>query len=277
MSHRDRDAGGIAGRGWRGPDWRYVAAVAGALLLALYLLPVLALAVARPPGAVLARLGDPRVLDAVGTSLLTASIATAVATALGVPLAYWLSRLDGRLAAVLTGVVVLPLVLPPVVAGILLVAVFGPGGLAPVDAIAGVQFSRSTLGIVVAQTFVASPFVVVTATAAFDRVDPALAEAARSLGHGPAATFRNVTLPLARPGVLAGVTLTFARSMGEFGATMLVAYYPRTVPVAIWRAFVSDGLSAALPLAAVLLAVSLAALLALRALGADPWRTRRRP
>ena len=253
-------------------NWPLVAGVVGAVLLALYALPVLALAAATPPAALLARLGDPQVAAAVGTSLLTASTATVVATAFGVPLAYWLSRTDGRVATAVTGLVVLPLVLPPVVAGILLVAVFGPNGLAPTESVLGLQFTRSYLGIVAAQTFVASPFVVVTATAAFDRIDPQLAEAARSLGHGHRATFRRVLLPLAWPGILAGVTLTFARSIGEFGATMLVAYYPRTVPVQIWRAFVADGLAAALPLAAVLLLVSLGVVLALHALGANPWQ-----
>jgi molybdate/tungstate transport system permease protein len=256
----------------RGVDWPLVAAGLGLALLALYALPVLALAVATPPSELVARLGEPATLRAVGTSLATASAATVVATAFGVPLAYWLSRTDGRLATLVTAVVVLPLVLPPVVAGILLVSVFGPNGLAPTASAFGVQFTRSHLGIVAAQTFVASPFVVVTATAAFDRVDPALEDAARSLGHDELATFRRVVLPLAWPGVLAGVTLTFARSMGEFGATMLVAYYPRTVPVQIWRAFVADGLASALPLAAVLLAVSLAVVVALHLLGADPWR-----
>jgi molybdate/tungstate transport system permease protein len=253
-------------------DWPLVAAIVGSCLLALYVLPVLALAVATPPGALLARLTDPQALAAVGNSLLTASTATAVATVLGVPLAYWLARADGLIRTAVTGLVVLPLVLPPVVAGILLVAVFGPNGLAPTASALGVQFTRSHLGIVVAQTFVASPFVIVTTTAAFDRVDPRLEDAARSLGHGHVSTFWRVLIPLAWPGILAGVTLTFARSIGEFGATMLVAYYPRTLPVQIWRAFVSDGLTAALPLAAVLLLVSLVVVLALHALGANPWQ-----
>ncbi|WP_323675984.1 ABC transporter permease [Halorubellus sp. PRR65] len=267
----DEPAVARATRG-RTVDWPVVAAALGVALLALYALPVLALAVATPPGELLARLSEPATLRAVGNSLLTATAATAVATAFGVPLAYWLSRTGGRLATAVTGVVVLPLVLPPVVAGILLVAVFGPNGLAPTASTFGVEFTRSYLGIVAAQTFVASPFVVVTATAAFDRVDPSLADAARTLGHGELATFRRVVLPLAWPGVLAGITLTFARSMGEFGATMLVAYYPRTVPVQIWRAFVGDGLDSALPLAAVLLAVSLVVVVGLHLLGANPWR-----
>jgi molybdate/tungstate transport system permease protein len=273
MTHDDPDAERtrrvhpVRGRA----NWPVVAAIVGSCLLALYALPVVALAVATPPETLLARLGDPQVLAAVGNSLLTASTATVVATAFGVPLAYWLARADGPVRTAITGLVVLPLVLPPVVAGILLVAVFGPNGLAPTASALGVQFTRSHVGIVAAQTFVASPFVVVTATAAFDRVDPRLEDAARSLGHGHVSTFRRVLLPLAWPGILAGVTLTFARSIGEFGATMLVAYYPRTVPVQIWRAFVGDGLAAALPLAAVLLAVAFVVVLALHALGANPW------
>ena len=124
--------------------------------------------------------------------------------------------------------------------------------------------------VVLAQTFVASPFVVVTAKAAFEGVDPALEYASRSLGKGRLTTVRRVTLPLAWPGILAGVTLAFARAMGEFGATIMLAYYPRTMPVQIWVSFTTLGLDEAFPVAAVLVVLSVVTLAVLNALGSNP-------
>jgi molybdate/tungstate transport system permease protein len=167
------------------------------------------------------------------------------------------------------GAVVLPLVLPPVVSGMLLLTVIGPSGLGGLTDLA---LTRSLLGVVAAQTFVASPFFVVTAKAAFDGIDDRLEEASRSLGRDWVGTMRSVTIPLAKPGLLAGLVLTFARAMGEFGATMMLAYYPRTLPVQIWASFISDGLDAALPVAVVLLGVALGTLLVVHALRATPWR-----
>jgi len=242
----------------------------GGLLVLYYLVPILALLVSRPPGAVLARLDDPQVLAAATNSLLAASASAAIATALGLPLAYWLARTDWRGRNAVTAVVVLPLVLPPVVSGMVLLSVVGPGALGGLASQAGIRLTRSLLGAVLAQTFVSSPFVVVTARAAFEGVDRRLEAASRSLGTGRWTTVRRVTLPLALPGILAGVVLAFARSMGEFGATLMLAYYPRTMPIAIWVAFVSKGLSSAFPLAVLLLATSLAAIAVLSAVGAGP-------
>ncbi len=244
--------------------WPVVAVVAGVLLLAYYVVPLATLAFAQSPAAVARRLADPAVRDAAWTSVTAATATTLLSLVFGVPLAYWLATADFRGKALVTGLLVLPIVLPPVVSGILLVAVVGPAGL---GGLVGVQLSRTWVGVVLAQTFVASPFVVVTAIATFEGVDRQLVEAARTLGDGPVATFRRVTLPLAWPGILAGATLTFARAMGEFGATMIVAYYPQTLPVAIWRSFIGHGLDDAVPVATVLLAVSLVALVGLRVLG----------
>lgn len=243
----------------------------GGLLVLYYLVPLASLLAAQPPATVLAQLGAPRVIGATITSLATAATSTAVATVFGVPLAYWLARADGPAATVLTAVVVLPLVLPPVVSGMVLLTVVGPDALVgELAAAAGVGLTRSFAAVVLAQTYVASPFVVVTAMAAFDGVDPTLEHASRSLGKGRLATVRHVTLPLAWPGILGGVTLAFARAIGEFGATLVLAYYPRTMPVEIWVAFTTRGLSAAFPLAVVLVAVAVGTLLALHLLDTTP-------
>ena len=171
----------------------------------------------------------------------------------------------------MTALVVLPLVLPPVVSGMVLLTVVGPETLlGRLAAAGGVPLTRSLVGIVLAQTFVASPFVVVTAKAAFEGVDRHLEHASRSLGESRLATFRRVTLPLAWPGIIAGITLAFARAIGEFGATIMLAYYPRTMPVQIWVSFTTLGLENAFPVAVVLVGIAVATLVVLETLGRNP-------
>ncbi|MFB6129224.1 MAG: molybdate ABC transporter permease subunit [Salinigranum sp.] len=253
------------------PDWLSVASLLGGVLLLYYLLPLVSLVTSQPPGAVAARLTTPDVVSAVTTSLVAATASAAVATAFGLPLAYWLARARGRVKTLVTAVVVLPLVLPPVVSGMVLLTVVGPNTLlGRVAAAGGVHLTRSLAGVVLAQTFVASPFVVVTAKAAFEAVDRSLEHASRSLGKSRLVTFRRVTLPLAWPGVLAGVTLAFARAIGEFGATLMLAYYPRTMPVQIWVSFTTLGTDRAFPVAVVLVGVAVATLVVLNALGSNP-------
>lgn len=255
-----------------GLDWLSVALVLGGVLLLYYLVPMVSLFLSVPAGDILARMNNPTVVDSATTSLLSASISTVVATLFGLPLAYWLARTDGSVTKGVLAVVVLPLVLPPTVSGIVLLTVFGPGSLLGEAAIAaGFPLTRSLAGVILAQTFVASPFVVVTAKAAFESVDQTLEYASRSLGKSRWTTARNVTLPLAGPGILAGVTLAFARAIGEFGATMMLAYYPRTMPVQIWVAFIELGLDNAYPVAMLLVLIAAAALLILNTGASNPW------
>ncbi|WP_152039421.1 ABC transporter permease [Salinigranum salinum] len=252
-------------------DWLSVAFLLGAVLLCYYVVPLVSLVVTQPPGAVAARLATPEVRAAAWTSVLGATASTLIATVFGLPLAYWLARTDGRITTFVTALVVLPLVLPPIVSGMVLLTVVGPNTLVGSAAAAsGLSLTRSLAGVVLAQTFVASPFVVVTAKAAIEGVDRHLEYASRSLGKHRFTTFRRVTLPLAWPGVLAGITLAFARAMGEFGATIMLAYYPRTMPVQIWVSFTTLGLDEAFPIAVVLVGVAVATLVVLNALGSTP-------
>ena len=252
-------------------DWLSVACLLGAVLLCFYLVPLLSLVFSQSPGAVLGRLTSPDVVSAATTSLVAAGTSAAVAAVFGLPLAYWLARADGRVKALVTALVVLPLVLPPVVSGMVLLTVVGPNTLlGELAASGGLRLTRSLAGVVLAQTFVASPFVVVTAKAAFESVDRSLEHASRSLGKSRLATVRRVTLPLAWPGILAGITLAFARAIGEFGATLMLAYYPRTMPVQIWVSFTTLGLENAFPVAVVLVGVAVATLVVLDALGTNP-------
>jgi molybdate/tungstate transport system permease protein len=253
-------------------DWLTVALLLGAVLLVYYVAPMVSLFLSVPPAEVAARMTEPVVVDAASTSLLSAGVSTVLATLFGLPLAYWLARTGTAWRTVVLAVVVLPLVLPPTVGGVVLLTVVGPntpvGGAA---AAAGVPLTRSLAGVVLAQTFVASPFVVVTAKAAFEAVDTTLEYASRSLGKGRWTTARRVTLPLAAPGILAGVTLAFARAMGEFGATVMLAYYPRTMPVQIWVSFVSLGLDSAYPVAILLVVISVVVLAVLNTVASNPW------
>jgi molybdate/tungstate transport system permease protein len=255
-----------------GFDWLAVALVLGGLLVLYYLVPMISLFLSVSPGEVLARIDNPVVVDAALTSVKSAVMSTVIATIFGMPLAYWLSRAETRLTNAILGVVVLPLVLPPTVAGIVLLTVFQPSApLGQVLVAVGLEPTRSLTGIVLAQTFVASPFMIVTAKAAFDGVPRQLEHASRSLGKGRLVTFGRVTLPLAWPGIVAGITLTFARAMGEFGATTIMAYFPLTMPVQIYRAFTSFGLDGAFPVAILLVVISVAVLVILNTIARNPW------
>ncbi len=252
--------------------WFHVTVFLGAMLLVYYVVPLVSLLVAQSPSVVLARLTNPDIVSAATTSLTASSISTIIATVLGVPLAYWLAHAPRRAKTFGTALVVLPLVLPPVVSGMVLLTVVGPGTtLGDLTRTAGFPLTRSMAGIILAQTFVASPFVVVTAKAAFENIDPTFTYASLSLGKTETATFRHITLPLAWPGILAGITLAFGRAIGEFGATIMLAYYPRTMPVEIWVSYTTLGLDTAFPVAVILLGIAITTLLILSSLGTNPF------
>jgi molybdate/tungstate transport system permease protein len=246
-------------------------AALGALLVVYLLVPFGAFLARTGATDVVARLARPDAHAAIRNSLVAATASTAIATVLGVPLAYALARTNFPGKRLVEGVVVLPLVVPPVVGGAMVLTAVGRfTPLGAWAAAAGVPLTDSLFGVVLAQTFVASPFLVLAARSGFDTVDERLEDASRSLGNGPLATFWRVSLPLARPAVLAGVVLTFARALGEFGATMMVAYNPRTIPTRIWVAFLGGGIDAVVPLALALLAVALFVVVAVQWLGRLP-------
>jgi molybdate transport system permease protein len=224
----------------------------------------------RAPWATLPqRLTQPGVLAALRLSLITATLATGVSLLLGVPLAWLLARtrFPGRRFA--QALVTVPLVLPPVVGGVALLLVFGRRGLLGgwLDATFGISLPFTTAGVVVAETFVAMPFLVISVEGALRGADARYEEAAATLGAGPWTAFRRVTLPLIAPGVAAGAVLCWARALGEFGATITFAgNFPgrtQTMPLAVYLALEQD-LDAAIVLSLVLLVVSVAILVALR-------------
>lgn len=249
----------------------------GALLLpaalgaALVLVPVLGLAVRTPWRDLGDLLAQPEAVDSLGLSLLTATVAAVVATVTGGPLGWILARAATPAVRVLRALVLLPLVMPPVVAGVALLATFGRRGLLG-DAldVVGLRLPFTTLGVVVAQAFVALPFVVLTVETGVRNADVGLEEAAATCGASRWFAFRHVSLPLLGPSVVAAALLAWARALGEFGATVTfagnVAGETRTLPLAVVTALQADS-DSALALSALLVGVSLVVLIALR----DRW------
>ena len=242
-----------------------VVALVGVALLAL---PLVALIVRAPWAHMGTLLAGHDVGTALGLSLGTATIATAVSLVLGIPLAWVMSRSRGWARTLLRTLVTVPLVLPPVVGGVGLLMAFGRMGLLG-GALArlGISLPFSTAAVVVAQSFVAMPFLVVSLDGALTSRDVELEEAAATMGASAWQTFRHITLPLAAPALGAGAVLCWARALGEFGATITFAgNFPgttQTMPLAVYLAMQSDP-DAALALSVVLLGVSAAVLVALR-------------
>jgi molybdate transport system permease protein len=237
-----------------------VALLAGAGA-ALLVLPLAGLLQRAPWSTIAAELSAPEARDALRLSLLCSAGALAVAIVLGVPLAWVLARGDFPGRSLLRALVTLPMVLPPVVGGVGLLAVFGRRGLI------GTGLPFTTAGVVVAQAFVAMPFMVIAAEAGLRQLDRRYEDAAATLGARPWHRFRTVTVPLIAPSLVAGAALAWARALGEFGATVTFAGSlpgrTRTLPTAIYAGLQTNPESA-VALSVVLLAVSLAVLVALR-------------
>ena len=252
--------------GDRAPTVIAVFAVVGAGFL---IVPLVALAVRAPWGSMTSALTSPVSLTAARLSLVTTLLAAALSLVFGVPLAWLLARPGFHGQTLLRALVVLPLVLPPVVGGVALLAAFGRRGLLGqwLYDWAGVQLPFSTAGVVVAETFVAMPFLVLTVEAALRGSDRRLESVAATLGASPFAVFRRVSLPMVAPAILAGTVLAWARALGEFGATITFAgNFPgrtQTIPLAVYSALESDR-SAAIALSVLMMGVSLLILVALR-------------
>jgi len=245
--------------------------VALAAALTFLTLPVVAIFVRTSPGNLAGALDDPGVLDALWLSLRTTLAALVIIVVVGTPAAYLLATRQFRGHAVVVTLVELPLVLPPAVAGVGLLAALGPSGIvgSALDD-AKVRLVFETAGVVVALTFVAAPFFIRGAQAAFGAVDRSWLEASRTLGASEARTFLRIAIPAAAPGMLAGLALAWGRAVGEFGATLIFAGSFRgrtqTAPLAIYERLGTD-FDAALALSAVLVAVSGSLLLTAKLLG----------
>jgi molybdate transport system permease protein len=246
--------------------------IPASLGVAFLVLPLVGLLVRTPWSELGPQLAAPGVGEALRLSLICATSATLISLVLGVPLAWVLARSAGRGRSVLRALVTVPLVLPPVVGGVALFLVLGRRGLIGhwLFETTGITIPFTTAAVVLAETFVAMPFLVISVEGALRAADARFEDVAATLGADRWTTFRRVTLPLVSPGVAAGAVLCWARALGEFGATITFAgNFPgttQTMPLAVYLALQRDP-EAAIVLSLVLLVVSLATLLLLR----DRW------
>ncbi|WP_316778314.1 ABC transporter permease [Streptomyces sasae] len=273
------ESGAVAGTLRGGPRRRRVRTAVplplllpGAVALAFLLLPLLALLLRAPWSSLPSLLTSTEVWQALQLSLLSATAATAVSLVLGVPLAWLLARTEFPGRGLVRALVTLPLVLPPVVGGVALLLALGRNGVVGqwLDSWFGITLPFTTAGVVVAESFVAMPFLVISVEGTLRAADPRYEEAATTLGASRFTAFRRVTLPLIAPGIAAGAVLAWARALGEFGATITFAgNFPgrtQTMPLAVYLALQNDP-EAAIALSLVLLTVSITVLAGLR----DRW------
>ncbi|NYJ02701.1 molybdate transport system permease protein [Nocardioides thalensis] len=243
-----------------------------ALALAVLVVPLLAMVAATDLAALPDLLASEALRDALWLSVATSTVAMLACCLLGLPLAWVLARVEFRGRRIVRAFVIVPMVLPPVVAGIALRTAFGRSGLLgePILDVTGFAFPYTTWGVVLAHVFVALPFVVISIEGALRSAGVEYDAAAATLGAGRWLTFRRVTVPLALPGIAAGLVLGWARSLGEFGATITFnGNYPgttQTMPTLIYTERQADA-DAALALSLVMLVVSVGVLVALR----DRW------
>lgn len=216
---------------------------------------------------------DVGTLNAIFTSFYCALLATAFTFILGIPFAYMFTRYEFPGKKVIDSLIDLPILIPHNAAGIALLTILSPhalfGGF--LNSL-GVQFIDTILGIVVAMAFVSAPFMIRSAQEAFASVDPTMEKVAVSLGASRFKVFLHITIPLALRGILMGCILTWARSMSEFGAVVVLAYYPKTIPVYLYDVFSSEGLKAAIPISGLLLLLAIVVLIVFRLVTVKPAR-----
>jgi molybdate transport system permease protein len=248
----------------------WVLVTLAALCAAFFLLPLAGLLFRAPWGSAPAALSEEPSLLAIRLSLICSLLSTALALLLGVPLAWVLARLDFPGRSLLRAMAILPMVLPPVVGGVALLLAFGRRGLigGPLETAFGFGLPFTTPGVILAESFVAMPFLVITVEAGLRSMDVRFEEAARTLGAGRWTVFSRVTIPLIAPSLVAGAVLAWSRALGEFGATITFAgNFPgitQTAPLAIYVDLQSQHPERAIVLSLLLVLVSLAVLVALR-------------
>ena len=236
-------------------------AVLGAMLLMFLALPIVAMAGGESASSLYGAISEAEVRSALWVSVSAAAISTAIALLLGVPLAYLLARRSFPGRAAVQALVDMPIVVPHIVAGIALLTILGPGG---VVGKLGFRFVDALPGTVAAMLFVSAPFVVNAARSGFEAVSPRLEQVSRSLGASPAQTFFRVSLPLTAAPIASGAVMAWARAVSEFGAVLIIAYYPRVGPTLIYERFTSLGMNSSRPVAVLLVVICLLFFVAVR-------------
>jgi len=227
-------------------NFKLVICVLSGIALVYIIYPLFSILIFVEPNNLLESLTRPRVIDAFVLSICTASVSTLLIALFGIPLAYCLSRYKFPGRSVAQIIIVIPLVLPPLASGALLLGVFNPQSF--LDRLfPNVEFTQSIIGIIIAQTYVASPFMILASMAAFDSVDKSLENVARVLGKRNLEVFVRISIPLAKKGILIGIVMTWIRAIGELGATLMLAYNPHTISIQIYEDNALGGLSQAIP------------------------------
>ncbi len=245
----------------------------GSFLVLFILIPIVNLMVSSDLNSIIANLQDSQVITSLFISIYSALIATLIAVLFGVPLAYILARHDFAGKGLVESIIDIPIVIPHTVSGIALLLVFTSGGLLgePFSKL-GVVFTNAIPGIVIAMLFVSASFVVNSAREGFESVDPRMEKVARTLGSGSLRTFFVISLPLSYRSIIVGSILCWARAISEFGAIIILAFYPLAASTLIYTRFVQFGLSESTPVAVILISICLALFFVVRLLIKE-WRT----
>ncbi len=248
-------------------------ALMGSFLFLFILIPIVNLMVSSNLNSILANLQDSQVIGSIFVSVYAALIATVIAVLFGVPLAYILARHDFTGKGFVESIIDVPIVIPHTVSGIALLLVFTSGGLLgePFSKL-GVTFVNAFPGVIIAMLFVSASFVVNSSREGFEKIDPRMEKVARTLGSSTMRTFFIITVPLALRNIVVGSIMCWARAISEFGALVILAYYPLAAPTLIYQRFSSFSLNDATAISVILISLSLALFIAVRLI-IRGWRT----
>ena len=250
-----------------------VFSIMAALLLTFIALPMVATVLSGDVSSIAAALGDPEVQSAIAVSFGGALIATALSCLFGIPLGYVMARSKFPGKGIIQGLIDLPVVVPHTVAGVALLVVFGRMGVFSPEGMFNARFEDEFLGIVAAMMFVSASFVVNSSRDGFEAVDERLEKVARSLGATRTEAIFTVTVPLSLPSIITGAVMSWARAVSEFGAVVIIAYFPKIIPTIIYEKTLRSGLAEAIPIAALLILICVGVFVLLRTLTAI-WKRR---
>lgn len=239
-------------------NFEFMIWILAAIALLYIIYPLISIITFIEPQSLLGSITRPQVIDAFAMSIITASVSTILIALFGIPLSYCLSRYDFPGRSIIQIIVIIPLVLPPLASGVLLLGVYNPQSSLH-NVFPHIEFTQSILGIIIAQTYVACPFMILACMAAFDSVDRSFENVARVLGKRNWQVFIRISLPLAKKGILIGFIMTWIRAIGELGATLMLAYNPHTISIQIYEDNSIGGLSQAIP--SIILSILLSAIL----------------
>lgn len=241
-------------------SFKFVMAILSAITILYIIYPFVSIVTFVNSYSIISSIQRPEIADAFILSITTASVSTGLIILFGIPLAYCLSRYNFPGKSILFVVVVIPLVLPPLASGALLLGVFNPYS-ALNELFPETEFTQSPIGIIIAQTYVSSPFMILASITAFGAIDRSLENIARILGKRNWQVFMQVSLPLAKKGILIGIVMTWIRAVGELGATLMLAYNPHTISIQIYEDNAIGGLTHAIPSILVSIILSIALIL----------------